>query len=76
MGGHDVPEDKIISRYSRSLDNLFPAIQHSNRAYIFDNSSHYQAWICEITDGKKLNIKQHAIPQCVDQYVIEKLKAQ
>jgi len=75
-GGHDVPKDKIISRYSRSLDNLWPAIQHSNRAYIFDNSSHYQAWICEITNGKELDIKQHAIPQWVDQYVIEKLKAQ
>jgi predicted ABC-type ATPase len=75
-GGHDVPEDKIISRYGRSLENLWPAIQYSNRAYIFDNSSHYQAWICEITEEKKLDIKQHAIPQWLDQYVIAKMKNQ
>ena len=74
MGGHDVPEDKIISRYSRSLENLWPAIQFSNRAYIFDNSSHHQAWICEITNGKELDIKHHTIPPWVDQFVIEKHK--
>lgn len=74
MGGHDVPEDKIVSRYTRSLENLWPAIQCSDRAYIFDNSSHYQAWICEITKGKELDIKQHTVPQWVDKYVIEKLE--
>ena len=38
-GGHSVPEDKIISRYYRSLDLLMDAIRCSNRAYIFDNSN-------------------------------------
>ncbi len=37
-GGHDVPEEKIISRYYRSLDLLPEAIKNSWRAYIFDNS--------------------------------------
>ena len=37
-GGHDVPEDKIISRYYRSLDLLFEASQIAYQAYFFDNS--------------------------------------
>ena len=37
-GGHDVPEDKIRSRYERSLKNL-PLLQEiCNELYVFDNS--------------------------------------
>lgn len=32
LGGHDVPEDKIVSRYARSLDLLLPAVKHTHRA--------------------------------------------
>lgn len=37
-GGHDVPEDKIESRYYRSLDFLYEASQLSYYAFFFDNS--------------------------------------
>lgn len=37
-GGHDVPEDRIFSRYYRSLENLPDAIFASDAALIFDNS--------------------------------------
>jgi predicted ABC-type ATPase len=37
-GGHDVSQDKIVSRYQRSLQQLSQAIRATNRAYIFDNS--------------------------------------
>lgn len=37
-GGHDVPEDKIVSRYYRSLDLLYDAAQHSYQTFFFDNS--------------------------------------
>lgn len=36
-GGHDVPSDKIVSRYSRSLANVAFAIPHLSRAFFFDN---------------------------------------
>ena len=36
--GHDVPEDRIVSRYYRSLDLLFEAAQISYQAFFFDNS--------------------------------------
>lgn len=38
LGGHDVPEDKIESRYYRSLDLLFDACQLAYQAFFFDNS--------------------------------------
>ncbi len=37
-GGHDVPEDKIESRYFRSLELLFDAAQVSYQTFFFDNS--------------------------------------
>lgn len=38
QGGHDVPEDKIESRYYRSLDLLFEACQLAYQVFFFDNS--------------------------------------
>ena len=37
-GGHSVPIEKIISRYSKSMTNLVAAIAISDRVYIYDNS--------------------------------------
>jgi predicted ABC-type ATPase len=62
LGGYPVPEDKIVARYSRSLDLLVDAIRHTNRAYIFDNSTHQQIWTAEITDGEFLEMKTDRMP--------------
>ncbi len=61
-GGHPVPEDKIISRYMRSLDLLMQAVQITHRAYIFDNSTHEHIWLAEITDGRSLEMKTDRMP--------------
>lgn len=62
MGGHAVPEDKIVSRYDRSLGLLIEAVRHTNRAYIFDNSKHKHIWLAEITDGHILEMKTDQMP--------------
>lgn len=62
MGGHPVPEDKIISRYTRSLDLLFDAVTYTDRAYIFDNSSHEHVWIAEVTGGEEVEMKTDQMP--------------
>jgi predicted ABC-type ATPase len=36
--GHDVPADKIVSRWTRTMGQLSQAIRLSNRAFVFDNS--------------------------------------
>ena len=38
LGGHNVPEDRIVARYWRSIDLLSQAILSTNRTVIFDNS--------------------------------------
>ncbi len=73
MGGHSVPEDKIISRYERSLSLLIEAIRHTNRAYIFDNSLYRQVWLAEITDGKILELKLNQVPAWFKRFVLDKL---
>ena len=77
LGGHPVPEDKIISRYHRSLAHLLEAIKHTSRAYIFDNSTDSAdpqlAWIAEITDGRLLELKTDQIPAWFHRAVIDKI---
>lgn len=61
-GGHDVPEEKIVSRYARSLALLPQAIRFANRAYLFDTSEE-QAWFfAEVTDGISIELKSEEIP--------------
>jgi predicted ABC-type ATPase len=72
-GGHNVPKDKIISRYYRSLEMLTDAIKHTNRAYIFDNSRTEIEWIAEITDAKKIEFKTEEVPQWFKKYVLDKV---
>jgi predicted ABC-type ATPase len=73
LGGHNVPTDKIISRYYKSLDLLFEAIKHTNRAYIFDNSGDTKRWIAEITEAKSLDIQADEQPEWFIKYVTDKI---
>ena len=74
MGGHPVPEDKIISRYSKSLDLLIDAVKLSDRAYIFDNSGHEHIWVAEITGGKTLEMKTNLMPRWFKDFLWDKFK--
>ena len=66
LGGHAVPEDRIVQRYHRSIALLMEAIRQTNRAYIFDNSGdnadRSHTWLAEITDGRMLELKTERIP--------------
>lgn len=73
MHGHDVPEDKIVERYFRSLDLLVNAIRLSDRAYIFDNSSQDRIWLAEVTDGAELEFKTDLVPHWFEEYVLDRL---
>lgn len=73
LGGHPVPEDKIVSRYARSLNLLMDAIRYSDRAYIFDNSSHESTWLAEVTDGEELELQTEQIPAWFKAAIWDKL---
>lgn len=61
-GGHDVSREKVVERYQKTLDLLADAVQYSNRAYIFDNSSAENVWIAEVTDNAILELKSDTMP--------------
>ena len=61
-GGHNVPEDKIISRFNRSLSNLREMLEVCYRAYFFDNSKD-MTFIAEVTPDKHLDIVADAFQQ-------------
>jgi len=77
QGGHSVPEDKITSRYWRSLNLLADAVRHTNRAYVFDNSGHQQerTWLAEITEGAVMEMKSDQIPAWFTRSLLNKLSA-
>lgn len=77
LGGHPVPEDKIVSRYYKSLDLLLSAIRLTSRAYIFDNSTNnadgIHTWLAEITEGRTLELKTDRIPAWFKHAVLDKI---
>jgi predicted ABC-type ATPase len=77
LKGHPVPPDLVEKRYHRSLDLLMPAIRHTNRAYIFDNSTdnadHTHTWLAEITEGRRLELKTDQIPAWFKRSVLDKI---
>lgn len=73
-GGHDVPKDKITTRYYRSLDLLLEAVKFTDRAYIFDNSGSKLLLLAEITDAERLEIKVDSVPTWFEKYVLDKMK--
>lgn len=71
-GGHNVSEDKIHTRYIRSLEQLLDAIKLSDRAYLFDNSGQKYQWVAEYNSAdSKLRVSQNI--NWVNQFVLNKL---
>lgn len=50
-GGHDVPPDKVIERYERSLSLMPQALELSDNYIVFDNSSLSPVLIIQRQDG-------------------------
>lgn len=67
-----MPEEKIRSRYIRSLENLYEAIRLSDRAYIFDNSDVDWKLLGE-WNGEYLTPQEKVLPGWFDRYLIGKL---
>lgn len=56
--GHYVPENKILSRYKKSLDQLKDMVSLCHRAYFFDNSSLEMTLIAETSQNDLLKVDQ------------------
>ncbi len=84
--GHNVPEDKIRSRYYRSLDLLYEAAQITHQSFFFDNSTNVGAneqfvpfAQFKVLDGKKVwsdeSLDGEAVPEWFIEYYYNKIPA-
>lgn len=70
-GGHTVPEEKIASRYQRSLENLHEMLTICRRGFLFDNSSTEMTFIAEVTQDGYLDIKAKAFDETQPYWFVE-----
>jgi len=58
QGGHDVPSEKLASRFKRTLENLRHAIRELPHVLVFDNSdlTHPFRKVAEFEEGKPVEV--------------------
>jgi predicted ABC-type ATPase len=71
LGGHDVPADKIVERYKRTMGLLLETIKLVDRAYFFDNSSDRMQFFA-IYQNKQVTYEEDCIPVWFKDYVEDK----
>ncbi|WNY25085.1 zeta toxin family protein [Methanolapillus millepedarum] len=70
MGGHDVPEDKVLSRYEKTMKLMPEVIQISDAALVYDNSSNCPVQVFEKDDcGSYLLLNREQRHSWVDKYI-------
>ena len=55
-GGHKVADEKVVNRYPKTLENLYPAISLCDKSYLFDNSGEELTLIAEIQEDSSLRL--------------------
>ena len=65
QGGHDVPPEKVVERYARSLAQVKDAIPVLSRAYFFDNSGPQMIYLGQYSqeDGFEFSITPDRLPR-------------
>jgi predicted ABC-type ATPase len=76
-GGHDVPEEKTVARYQRTMENICAAFLLANRVYFFDNSASTETgayqYFAEKRDDRLL-IHGSTVPEWFERNVLAKLE--
>lgn len=64
-GGHDVPPEKIVARYARSLANVRRAIPFLSRAFFFDNGGSEMRYLASWSpeEGLTLHCAADTLPK-------------
>jgi len=64
-GGHDVPRDRIASRFARSLKNLRQAITFVPRVKVYDNSSVEEPFrlLATYEAGRRIHLASRPLPR-------------
>jgi predicted ABC-type ATPase len=74
-GGHNVPEDKVISRIPRTLTHLRQVLPLCDSVYILDNSRSDDPFqqLAAIINGE-LSVKRHPLPEWAKTVLLDYLK--
>lgn len=74
LQGHDVPDDKIESRYYRTMDLLFESLKIIDKTYLFDNSGSKSVLFAECSKSEIEIIEPDKVPQWFFSYVLNKIE--
>jgi predicted ABC-type ATPase len=76
QGGHSVPEEKINSRYYRTMDNLLAAVRLADKAYLFDNSGIETGKIFQnfaVVQNGEISMLADTAPVWFEEYILSRL---
>jgi len=80
LGGHDVPEDRVVARYARTMGLLADMVERADRAVIFDNTaqsndaSAFRGRVvaeCIAIEGRVVVKPKFFVPAWTNHYLIE-----
>lgn len=71
QGGHPVAEEKISSRYYRTMNNLYEALKIADSAYLFDNSAGGPNMFA-VKEMGELKVLSDYVPKWFETYFIHK----
>jgi predicted ABC-type ATPase len=60
LGGHDVPDNKIVERYKRCLELVGEALSQAYRGFLFDNTGVEPVWLAQLTPEGELQLQVEA----------------
>ena len=69
LGGHDVPADRILARYPRTLHNLTKAVRRASVAYLYEarETSDGGPQLVAICEGHQTTRVVDAVPRWAEQ---------
>lgn len=72
-GGHHVPEDKVVGRLGRLVNNVKAAIPHVDRLVVFDNSHRVGSFNCQLEYvGGALCFQAESLKPWAAEFIAEK----
>ncbi len=72
QGGHDVPPDRIVSRYYRCLENVRLTLPYLYRGYFFDSSTETK-YLAEYDSTRQkliLHVHERELPKWFKKYIL------
>ena len=70
-GGHSVPNEKVVSRSVRTLENVSAALPFCSRAFFFDNSMLEMRFLAEYSKGNGFVSVSDNLPSWFENYVLK-----